>query len=60
MVSCLYRIARRSALLLWVAWHEALMYLGLLPYPHEVPQRRRIRPSRGAPLDDRNLGSDNS
>ena len=44
MVSYLYRLGRRLALGLWVFCHEALMYFGLLPYPHEVAARNRIRP----------------
>jgi hypothetical protein len=53
-------ISRRLALLLWVFWHEALMYFGLLPYPHEVGPRRRIRPASSAPQADRNPPSDSS
>jgi hypothetical protein len=51
-------IRRRLALLLWVFCHEALMYFGLLPYPHEVARRPRVRPPRGAALADRNLSPD--
>jgi hypothetical protein len=47
MASYLYRLGRRLALVLWVFCHEALMYFGLLPYPHEVAPRSRIRPPGG-------------
>jgi len=52
-------IGRRVALLVWVLCQEALMYFGLLPYPHDVtPHRRASTPSRAArgdrkrPLDN--------
>jgi hypothetical protein len=48
-------IRRRLGLLLWVFCHEALMYFGLLPYPHEVARRPRVRPPGSAALADRNL-----
>jgi hypothetical protein len=53
-VALLVVVGRRLALLLWVFCHEALMYFGLLPYPHEVVPHRRIRPPSGAALADRN------